>query len=65
VDADARYAGKGMKRSSPKVPIFWYRPTGDAKYRIVFNDLSTGDADNAPEVPGAIRVNADLSKPSH
>ncbi len=64
-DADAHYAGKGVKRSSPKAPIFWYKPTGAAKYRLVYNDLSTGDADKAPDEPGAIRISADLSKPSH
>jgi hypothetical protein len=63
-EADAHYAGKGVKRSSPKAPIFWYKPTGSAKYHVVFSDLSTGEADKAPDVPGAIRLNPDLTKPT-
>ena len=62
-DADAHYAGKGVKRSSPKAPIFWYKPTGSQKYHVVFSDLSTGEADKAPDVPGAIRLNEDLTAP--
>jgi hypothetical protein len=62
-DADAHYAGKGMKRTSAKAPIFWYKPAGSEKYRIVFSDLSTGEADKAPDAPGAIRLNEDLTKP--
>jgi outer membrane lipoprotein-sorting protein len=59
-DTDAHYAGKGVKRSSPKAPIFWYKPAGSDKYHIVFSDLSTGEADKAPDVRGAIRLNAEL-----
>jgi outer membrane lipoprotein-sorting protein len=61
--ADAHYAGKGVKRTGPKAPIFWYKPTGSEKYHVVFSDLSTGEADRAPDVPGAIRVNEDLAAP--
>ena len=62
-DADAHYAGKGVKRNSEKAPIFWYKPAGSQKYRVVWSDLTAGDADKAPDVPGAIRLNADLTKP--
>jgi outer membrane lipoprotein-sorting protein len=62
-DANAHYAGKGVKRSSPKAPIFWYKPTGSQKYHVVDSDLSTGEMDKAPDVPGAIRLNEDLTAP--
>jgi outer membrane lipoprotein-sorting protein len=56
LSADAHYAGKGLKRTGPKSPLFWYKPTGSEKYRIVWSDLSGSDADEAPNVPGAIRL---------
>jgi outer membrane lipoprotein-sorting protein len=55
-DADAHYAGKGVKRDGPKTPIFWFKPIGAAQFRVIYSDLSAGDADAAPEVPGAIRM---------
>jgi outer membrane lipoprotein-sorting protein len=54
--ADAHYAGKGLKRTGPKSPLFWYKPTVSKKYRVVWSDLSASDADEAPNVPGAIRL---------
>jgi len=53
-EADARYAGKGVKRGGPKSPIFWYKPTGAAKYRIVWSDLSVSEEEQAPTVDGAV-----------
>jgi outer membrane lipoprotein-sorting protein len=62
-DADAHYAGKGVKRTSERAPIFWYKPAGSQKYRVVWSDLTAGESDKAPDVPGAIRLNEDLTKP--
>jgi len=54
--ADAHYAGKGVKRDTPERPIFWYKPEGTSKYRVIFADLSVKDEANAPQVPGAKRI---------
>ncbi len=54
--ADAHYAGKGVKRGEPDRPIFWYKPAGAKTYRVVYADLTAKDADSAPEVAGAVRV---------
>jgi outer membrane lipoprotein-sorting protein len=54
--ADAHYAGNRVKRDTHDRPIFWYKPEGTSKYRVIFADLSVKDADNAPQVPGAKRI---------
>ena len=54
--ADAHYAGKGVKRDTADKPIFWYRPKGKQTYRVIYADLSVGDADDPPNVPGAQSV---------
>jgi outer membrane lipoprotein-sorting protein len=61
-EADAHYAGKGVKRQGAKAPIFWYKPAGSRNYRVIFNDLSTGVADAPPEVPGAVPVGQQPAK---
>ena len=60
--ADAHYAGKGLKRTDAKSPLFWYKPTGSEKYRVVWSDLTASDADEAPNVPGAIRLIQSVEK---
>lgn len=55
-EADAHYAGKGVKLGAADTPIFWYRPKDSKKYRIIFADLSVQEADAAPSVPNAQRV---------
>jgi len=35
-----RYAGNGVKINTPDTPIFWYRPTGSDKYRVIYADLT-------------------------
>ena len=65
--ADAHYAGKGVKRDEPDRPIFWYKPEGSEKYRVIYADLSVKDADAAPEIAGAVdwpirRTNRSRSK---
>ncbi len=54
--ADAHYAGKGVKRDEPDRPIFWYKPEGSAKYRVIHADLSVQEMEKAPDVPGAQAV---------
>jgi hypothetical protein len=54
--ADAHYAGKGVKRDAKETPIFWYKPEGAKKYRVIDADLSVRDADAAPQVEGAKRI---------
>lgn len=35
----AHYAGKDVKIDTPDRPIFWYKPTGAEKYRVIYADL--------------------------
>lgn len=55
-EANAHYAGKGVKRGTPDAPIFWYLPKGSDTYRVIYADLSVRDADTAPSVRGTQRV---------
>ena len=50
-EANAHYAGKGIKVGAVDTPVFWYRDAG--KYRIISADLSVHEADAAPSVPDA------------
>ena len=52
-EADAHYAGKGVKLGTTDAPIFWYRPKNAEKYRVIYGDLSVREADVAPSVPNA------------
>jgi outer membrane lipoprotein-sorting protein len=54
--ADVHYAGKGVKLNEPDRPIFWYKPEGSNTYRVVYADLSVKDAQTAPQVEGAVRI---------
>ena len=54
--SDAHYAGKGVKQGAKNTPIFWYRPEGKTAYRVIFADLTAKDADAAPQVEGAQRL---------
>jgi outer membrane lipoprotein-sorting protein len=54
--ADAHYAGKGVKRDTKDRPIFWYKPEKSEKYRVLYADLSLKDADTAPQVEGAKKI---------
>jgi hypothetical protein len=55
-EADAHYAGKGIKRNEPDRPIFWYKPEGSDKYRVIYATLKIRNASTPPEVPGAVKV---------
>lgn len=52
-EADAHYAGKGVKVDATDTPIFWYRPEGKGEYRVIRADLSVVEVDAPPEIPGA------------
>jgi outer membrane lipoprotein-sorting protein len=54
--ADAHYAGKGVKRGDKDRPIFWYKPEGAKHYRVLDANLTWHDAQNAPQVAGAVRI---------
>ena len=56
--ADAHYAGKGVRRDTADRPIFWYKPEGNATYRVIYADLTVIDSERAPDVEGAVRVEA-------
>jgi outer membrane lipoprotein-sorting protein len=57
-ESKARYAGKGIKRDDKTAAVFWYRPAGTSKYRVIHADLSVSVQPTAPESPGAVPVNA-------
>ena len=52
-DADAHYAGKGVKLGAANTPIFWYHPKDAKKYRVIYADLSVREAAAPPNVPNA------------
>jgi outer membrane lipoprotein-sorting protein len=54
--AEATYAGKGVKSETKDRPIFWYKPEGSKKYRVIFADFSVKDAETAPKIEGAQRL---------
>jgi outer membrane lipoprotein-sorting protein len=52
-DSDKHYAGKGVSLGAADRPIFWYRPKGSKKYRVIYADLTVRDADAPPNMPNA------------
>ena len=52
---DPHYVGGGVKLGTPDRPIFWYRPTGTDKYRVIYADLSVKDMapDDVKKLPEA------------
>jgi hypothetical protein len=52
-DTDAHYVGAGVSIGSPDTPVFWYRPHGQEKYRVIYADLSVHEADLPPNTPNA------------
>ena len=57
-EADAHYAGKGVKPGAADKPIFWYRPADAKTYRVTYADLSVREVPSAPRVPEAKPVPA-------
>jgi hypothetical protein len=47
MDGKYTYAGKGVKLGDADKAIFWYRPKGAEKHRVIYGDLSVKDV--APE----------------
>jgi outer membrane lipoprotein-sorting protein len=39
-ESNWRYAGDGVKINTPDTPVFWYRPAGTEKYRVIYADLT-------------------------
>ncbi len=52
-EVDAHYAGTGVKVDATGTPVFWYKPEGKRKYRVIRADLSVIETDTPPEIPGA------------
>ena len=52
---DSHYAGKDVKLGTPDRPIFWYKPTGAEKYRVIYADLSIKELtpDDVKKLPEA------------
>ena len=52
---DSHYVGGGVKLGTPDRPIFWYKPTGADKYRVIYADLSVKDMapDDVKKLPEA------------
>jgi outer membrane lipoprotein-sorting protein len=50
---DSHYVGKDVKLGTPDRPIFWYKPTGADKYRVIYADLSVKEmtADEVKTLP--------------
>jgi hypothetical protein len=42
-ESNWRYAGNGVKVNTPNTPIFWYRPEGSEKYRVIYADLTVSE----------------------
>lgn len=47
-ETDSHYVGKGVKLGTADRAIFWYKPVGSAKYRVIYADLSIKEL--TPEV---------------
>ena len=66
---DSHYVGAGVKLGTPDRPIFWYKPTGADKYRVIYADLSVKEAapaeikdfPKAPEGNTVQTINIDAS----
>jgi hypothetical protein len=52
---DSHYVGGGVKLGTPDRPIFWYKPTGAEKYRVIYADLSVKELapDDVKKLPEA------------
>ncbi len=47
LENDWHYAGKGVKLGEADRAIFWYRPEGSEKYKVIYGDLSIKDVAEA------------------
>ncbi len=53
--ADAHYAG-GAKLGDKDRPVFWYKPVDSTTYRVIFADMTIGDANTPPTIDGASKL---------
>jgi outer membrane lipoprotein-sorting protein len=52
---EAHYAGGGVKLGTPNRPIFWYKPTGSKRFRVIYADLHVNEmsADEVKTLPAS------------
>ena len=60
---DAHYCGAGVKLGTPDRPIFWYKPGKSQTYRVIYADLTVGDAATAPRGLGLDASSTKLASP--
>ncbi len=50
---EARYLGKGRSVDDAESPVFWYQPTPDSAYQVVYGDLRVEEIpeEDLPEAP--------------
>ena len=46
-ESNWRYAGNGVKLGTADKAIFWYKPNGADKYRVIYGDLNVKDVNEA------------------
>ncbi len=46
-ESNWRYAGNGVKLGTADKAIFWYKPAGSEKYRVIYGDLSVKEINEA------------------
>ena len=54
--ADAHYAGQGIKFGTANAAIFWHKPVGSTRYRVMDATLKVKDTEKGPDVSGAKRL---------
>jgi hypothetical protein len=70
---DWSYAGKAVKINTPNRPVFWYKPAGSDKYRVLYADLTIKpaapddlprliDGDSVPETATATETGTVTTK---
>jgi len=55
-EADAHYAGRGVKVGGDAKPIFWYKPKGEGKYRVLSTDWKWTETETAPTAANAVKL---------
>jgi len=63
-DSDWHYAGKGITVGDSEKAIFWYKPKGSSKYRVIYADLTVEQttADQLPADSGKTQGYKDIHK---
>jgi len=55
-ESDAHNAGAGIKQGDAERAVFWYRPAGSQKYRVLYADFSVKESDAGPDVADAVKL---------